>query len=45
MDKIFTTLRRWLAALGTTDRAPDQLSTMSLADYADLPSTHPLRDE
>jgi len=45
MDKIFTALRHWLAALVTIDRAPDPLSAMSLTDLADLPATHPLRDE
>ena len=45
MDKIFIALRHWLAALVTVDRAPDPLSTMTLTDFADLPSTHPARDE
>jgi hypothetical protein len=45
MDKIFTAIRHWLAALITADRPPDPFSAMTLADLADLPSTHPLRDE
>ena len=45
MDKIFIALRHWLAALTTIDRAPDPFSSMSLTDLADLPATHPLRDE
>ncbi len=45
MDKIFTVLRHWFTALTLSDRAPDPLASMSLTDLADLPATHPLRDE
>ena len=45
MDKIFTTLRHWLAALITIDRPPDPLAAFTPADFADLPITHPTRDE
>ena len=45
MHKIFIVLRAWLSTLVATDRVPDPLAAMSLTDLADLPATHPLRDE
>lgn len=45
MDKIFTALRHWLTALVSVDRAPDPLAGLTVAELADLPAIHPLRDD
>lgn len=45
MDKIFIALRHWFATLAVIDRDPDPLEGLSITDLADLPVTHPLRDE
>ena len=44
MDKIFTTLRQWIARLLETDVTHDYVDGLSLRDYADLPVTHPAGD-
>lgn len=44
MSSILKSLRRFLASLAATDRAADDLDTLSLRDWADLPVHHPLSD-
>jgi hypothetical protein len=41
MYRIFRRLRAWLRPLLTSPCPPDPLSTMSPAELADLPTTHP----
>jgi hypothetical protein len=41
MDKIFTTIRQWIARLLETDAAQDYVDGLSIRDYADLPVCHP----
>jgi hypothetical protein len=42
MDKIFTIIRQWLVRLLETESLPDELDTLSIRDYADLPVVHPV---
>jgi hypothetical protein len=42
MDKIFTIIRQWLVRLLETEGLPDELDTLSIRDYADLPVVHPV---
>ncbi len=42
MDKIFTTIHQWLVGLLATESLPDELDTLSIRDYADLPVVHPV---
>jgi hypothetical protein len=42
MDKIFTIIRQWLVRLLETDSLPDELDTLSIRDFADLPVVHPV---
>jgi hypothetical protein len=44
MDKIFTSIRQWIARLLETDATQDYLDGLSIRDYADLPVTHPASD-
>jgi len=44
MDKIFTTLRNWIARLLETDATQDYVDSLSIRDYADLPVSHPPSD-
>lgn len=44
MSSIITLLRRLFAALLEQDRAPLDPDSMSLQDWADLPSHHPASD-
>jgi hypothetical protein len=41
MDKIFTTIRHWIARLLETGATPDATDGLSIRDYADLPRTRP----
>jgi hypothetical protein len=43
MDKIFTLIRRWLAALAEPAAAVDIADGLSARDAADLPPYHPVR--
>ncbi len=42
MDKIFTIIRQWLIRLLEAESLPDELDTLSIRDYADLPVVHPV---
>jgi hypothetical protein len=42
MDKIFTTIRQWIARLLETDAPQDYADGLNIRDYADLPVTHPV---
>ena len=42
MDKIFTVIRHWIVRLLETESLPDELDTLSIRDYADLPVVHPV---
>lgn len=41
MDKIFTTIRSWIARLVETEGVADPIDRLGLRDYADLPTAHP----
>jgi len=45
MLKIVETVRGWLRALVARECLPDPLAQLSLRDFADLPVSHPRRDE
>lgn len=45
MDKILNTLQRWLHTLFATNRPHDPLAGLTQRELADLPATHPLRDD
>jgi hypothetical protein len=44
MHRIFTSLAGWIAALAARPLAPSPLDSLSLAELADIPAVHPLRD-
>ena len=44
MDKIFTTIRQWIARLLEAEATQDYMDGLSIRDYADLPVTHPAGD-
>ncbi len=45
MYRLFDKVRAWLSALVARECPPDPLAQLSLRDFADLPASHPRRDE
>lgn len=45
MHRFYTAMRAWLRALLATGCPPDPLDGLSPREWADLPFTHPPKDE